>query len=145
MFPVPQQVVSPKQFDRLFRDEAIIATFASDEDEADYERRDSFLIHLIRRVVERHFGPASEHTPHVVDDWWPNHTRYLDLSRDHCTPGFLADLHALLSDEYHDWRIQVCVYEDHVEGESYIGSSAIYQNRVLIERKLHALIGSSSE
>jgi hypothetical protein len=47
MLPENQQVVSPDQFDLLFGEQALIAEFANESEESEYERRDSFLIHLI--------------------------------------------------------------------------------------------------
>lgn len=43
-----QQVVSPDQFDLLFGEQALIAEFANESEESEYQRRGSFLIHLIR-------------------------------------------------------------------------------------------------
>src|SRR3954470_10680348 len=93
-----QQIVSPERFDELFRDQALIAEFPTEDAEAEYERRDSFLIHLIRREVVQHFGPESDHTPFVGDDWWPDHTRHMEVTPEHCTPAFLRALRALLAD-----------------------------------------------
>jgi hypothetical protein len=76
----------------------------------------------------------------VRDDWWPNHTRYLDLTPDHCTPEFLTGLRSLLEDDYRGCRIQLCVYADRDDGKSYIGSMALSANRVLIEQKLRDLL-----
>jgi hypothetical protein len=143
MLPKARKVVSPKRFDELFKDEALIAEFASADDETAYERRDAFLIHLIRREAKRHFGANEEHQPFVGDDWWPNHTRYMDATPAHCTAAFLTALRSLLTDEYKDYRIQICVYGDVMEGKTYIGSMALYADRVLIEKRLHELLGSS--
>lgn len=139
MLPV-QQVVSPEQFDRLFQEQAVIAEFATIDQEREYERRDSFLIHLIRREVERSFGSDCGDTVFVHDDWWPNHTRYIDMTRERCTPVFLLALRDLLCDEHREYRMQICVYDDLMDGDSYIGSVAIYADRLLIEERLHDLL-----
>jgi len=73
------KVVSADTFDEVFREEASIAEFNSPADEAAYEKRDSFLIHLIRREVRRHFGAEVAQRPFVGDDWWPDHTRHMEL------------------------------------------------------------------
>jgi hypothetical protein len=140
MLPENQQVVSPDQFDELFRKQALIAEFATESEESDYERRDSFLIHLIRAEAAKQFDPESDESPFVGDDWWPDHTRHLEVTPDHCTPEFLAGLRALLADDYRDYRIQLCVYADHSDGNSYIGSMALSADRVLIEQKLRDLL-----
>jgi hypothetical protein len=143
MLPQNQQVVSPKRFNDLFQEQAIIAEFQNEEAEAEYERRDSFLIHLIRREVATHFDGDSDPPPFVGDDWWPDHTRHLEVTPKHCTPKFLNALCALLTEEYRDYRFQLCVYADHDDGNSYIGSMALSNNRILIEEKLNELLQSN--
>lgn len=145
MLPQNQQVVSPKRFDALFREQSHIAEFPTAEDEAAYERRDTFLIYLIRREVERQFGPESAQAPFVGDDWWPDHTRHLDITPAHCTPAFLGALRGLLLDDFRDYRMQLCVYGDPMEGKSYIGSMALSADHVLIEKKLHDLLKSNRD
>ena len=139
MLPKTRKVVSPKEFDRLFKEEALIAEFSSDQEEEEYERRDSSLIRLIRKEIRLHFGRNAKKQPYVLDDWWPNHTRYIDVTPEHCTAAFLTALRRLLNDDYKDYRIQICAYEDPMDGATYIGSMALYNDRVLIEKKLHAL------
>jgi hypothetical protein len=143
MLPNQQQIVSPEAFDELFREQALIAEFSTEEAEAEYALRDSFLVHLIRREVIQHFGEESDDTPFVGDDWWPDHTRHLEVTPEHCTPAFLDALRALLADDYRDYRIQFCVYADHHDGKSYIGSMALSADSVLIEQKLYDLFHSN--
>lgn len=133
-------VVSPDEFDRLFREQALIADVSDKKSEVEYERRDSFLISLIRREVERHFGTDEDGTPFVGDDWWPDHTRHMELTPDHCSREFIGSLRSLLTGEFCDYRIQLCVYSDTMDGEKYIGSMALYAEHALIEKKLHALL-----
>ena len=145
MLPKTQRVVSPKEFDKRFQDEALIAEFSSPQEEEAYERRDASLIRLIRKEIRQHFGRNAKRQPYVLDDWWPNHTRYIDVTPAHCTAAFLIALRRLLNNEYKDFRIQICVYEDMMDGKTYIGSMALHKDRVLIERKLHTLLQSSAE
>jgi len=139
MLPKIRRVVSPKEFDKLFHEEALIAEFSSDREEEEYERRDASLIRLIRKEIRLYFGRNARQQPYVLDDWWPNHTRYVDVTPAHCTAPFLIALGQLLNNDYTDYRIQICVYEDTMDGTTYIGSMALYKDRVLIEKKLHAL------
>ena len=139
MLPETRRVVSPEEFDKCFKKEAVIAKFVSKDEEDEYERRDSALIRLIRKEVRKHFGRNQKQQPDVGDDWWPNHTRYIEATPEHCTAAFLIALRQLLNDDYKDYRIQICVYADPMDGSSYIGSMALYKDRVLIEEKLHAL------
>jgi hypothetical protein len=138
MLPETRRVVSPKEFDKVFREEAVIAEFSSSQEEEEYERRDSALIRLIRKEIRRHIRRNADQ-PFVSDDWWPNHTRYIDVTPEHCTAPFLNALGRLLNNDYKDYRIQICVYEDMTHGGTYIGSMALYKDRVLIEKKLHSL------
>ena len=115
MLPENQQLVSPERFDELFREQALIANFLTEDAEVEYERRDSALIKLIRREVTQHFGPESDDSPFVGDNWWPDHTRHLEITPQHCTPAFLNALRALLAGDYRDYRIQLCAYADHME------------------------------
>jgi hypothetical protein len=143
MLPKTRNVVSPEEFNELFREEALIAEFASPEEEVAYEKRDSFLIHLIRREVEQCFGTDKEQQPFVGDDWWPDHTRHIEATPLHCTAAFLTALRGLLTDDYKDYRIQICVYGDAMDGKTYIGSMNLHADRVLIERRLYELLQSS--
>jgi hypothetical protein len=145
MLPKARKVVSPKKFDKSFRQEALIAKFSSPKEEAAYERRDSLLIRLIRKEVEQHFGRNKEQQPFVGDDWWPDHTRHMEVTPAHCTAAFLTALRRLLNNDYKDYRIQICVYEDPMDGTTYIGSMALYTDRVLIEKRLHELLQSGAE
>jgi hypothetical protein len=131
-------VVSPKEFDRIFKEETLVAEFSSTKEEDEYERKDSALIRLIRKEIRIHFGRKKD-SPYVLDDWWPNHTRYIEVTPAHCTAAFLTALGRLLNNDYKDYRIQICVYEDAMDGSTYIGSMALYKDRVLIEKKLYAL------
>jgi len=143
LLPKTQKVVSPKKFDECFREEALIAKFSSPKEEAAYARRVSSLIRLIRKAAREHFGRNQEQQPYVLDDWWPDHTRHIEATPAHCTAAFLTALRQLLKDDYKDYRIQICVYEDPMKGTSYIGSMALYSHRVLIEKRLHKLLQSS--
>jgi len=145
MLPKTQKVVSPKEFDECFREEALIAEFSSPREEAAYEKKDSLLIRLIREEVRQHFGRNQEQQPFVGDDWWPDHTRHIEATPAHCTAAFITALRRLLRGDYKDYRIQICVYEDPpTEGTTYIGSMALYSDRVLIEQRLHKLLERAS-
>lgn len=144
MLPKTQKVVSPKKFDECLREEAVIAKFSSPREEAAYEKKDSMLIRLIRKEVRQHFHRNVDR-PFVGDDWWPDHTRHIEATPTHCTAAFLTALRRLLRNDYKDYRIQICVYKDPRDGTTYIGSMALYCDRVLIEKKLHNLLASSAE
>jgi hypothetical protein len=134
MLPEHQQIVSPERFSALFSEQALIAEFPNQEAESDYERRDAFLIHLIRREVDRIFASGDAEKPFVNDDWWPDHTRHVEADLRHCTPAFFEALHALLIDDYGDWRIQLCI----CDGRNFLGSLVLYAESILMEERLHS-------
>lgn len=141
MLQLEKTVVTHEKFDELIDEGAKIAEFSSPAEEAAYERRDSFLIHLIKRLVNEHFSLVADSTPYVLEDWWPNHTRYLDMVPGQCTLPFLQALHELLTGEFSAYRIQICVYEDPMEGTTYIGSIMLYADRLIIETALDDRLG----
>ncbi len=135
MLPKTRNVVSPAKFKSLFDQEVKIAEFTSVHEKSAYEKRDSFLIHLIKRSIAEHFEQGDD-GPYVLEDWWPDHTRYLELAPLHTTKRFLTSLHDLLTEEFAHWRIQLCVYEDSTLGDTYIGSMVLYADHILVETKL---------
>ena len=142
MLPDNQQVVSPERFDDLLREQAKVAEFLTKEAEEEYLQHHAFLIHLVRREVAKHFGMESDCSPSVGDDCWPDHTSHISVTPRHCTQSFLTALRSLLTDDDRDYRIQLCVYGDIMDGKTYIGSMALWADRVLIERNLHELLCS---
>src|SRR4051812_2032325 len=105
MIPNKRVVVVSEKFDEVFREEALIAEFGSPEEEAADEKRDAFLIHLIRREVKKCFGKDESRHPFVGDDWWPDHTRHMELTPEHFNMAFLNGLTDLLTDDYQSYRI----------------------------------------
>ena len=105
-------------------------------------REHAFLVHLIRKEVQQLFGTDEARQLFVGDDWWPNHTRYVHAIPAYCTAAFFAALRSLLTDEYRNYRVQISVWGDLLDGKSYIGSMALHAKRVLIERRLHELLQS---
>jgi hypothetical protein len=129
--------VSPQDFDASFEMKALIAEFGDDSDEAAYEGKDAFLIELIKYKCKSELGEAlEEHTYHLYD-WWPNHTRYIGVSADYCTPTLILALQGLLADEFSDYRIQVIVHEDlRGNGEDETGALCVYSDSVIVEHKV---------
>ena len=143
MDTIPQwQSVTANVADQVFNDDALIAEFATDSDEASYEKHDSFLIVLIKRACKDVLGPIADvHTYHI-EDWWPNHTRYISVSADHCTRQLIMALHSLLTGEFLSYRIQVIVDADlSVDGSPEIGALTIYADRIIVEDRLNETLG----
>jgi hypothetical protein len=136
MLPEVERVRSGAEFDELFEAYARYVEFASPAAAVAYENRDAFLLFLVRRVAAEHFGPEPDRQPYILEAWWPDQTRYLDVARWQCTPEFLESLHALLSDEFVDYRIQVAVFDDPRDADTFLGSLVLYHDRLVIEATL---------
>lgn len=132
-----------EEFDRIFRDTAVIAEFADEPDEEEYVSADSALIEEIKRTSFR-LLPKHEELVHHIEDWWPNHTRYVECSWSAFDLRMIRGLQALLSGRFEGWRIQIVVYENMYEGSSQIGSIVIASDWSLIDRALfdRAQLGS---
>ena len=143
MLPENRNVVSPESFDELFQKEARVIEFGSPEEEAAYEKRDSQLVTRIRLEIKQLFGPEESRELFVDDEWWPDHTRRVEMGMNHFTTALLTALRSLLTGEYKDYRILISVYVNRKETELYIGSVALHADHALIERNLYLLVRSS--
>ena len=120
--------------DQSFSDDALIANFDTDSQESAYEKHDSLLIVLIKRVCREILGDESDVHSYHIEDWWPNHTRYISVSADYCTRGLIVALNSLLTDEFSNYRIQVIVDSDlSVDGSPELGALTIYADRIIVE------------
>jgi hypothetical protein len=128
-------------FDQLFRDSALVVELRDEAEKAEYVARDEELHNAIEAAGKRLFEPefVARHL-HVGDDWWPDHTLHVDASIDSFTQAYYDELRALLIGKFCDWRIQVVVYADPMDGKTMVGSIAIWADRVLIDRAFHALL-----
>jgi len=143
MFRRKVRWVEPQKFDDLFASEADIVDLDDEDSESAYESLDSQLIEHINQALAAIYPQDSAgkaERPYQLEDWWPNHTRYLDVCRRHLIPELLPTLHGLLSEPFHHYRIQLVVYEDSQDGESYIGSIALYRNHMIAEKRLKQLL-----
>ena len=125
-------------FDALFGETALIAVFMTAADYDQFSDKNMHLTDEMEAIVARLYQKpfADEHIG-VGYDWWPDHTRHLECDV-HCFNQDLFDaVGALLANEYDEWRIQVVVYEDVMDGNTMIGSVAIWSNKFLIHRRLY--------
>ena len=130
-------VVSEAKSDQLFSDDAMIAEFATEGDESAYEKRDSFLIVLIKRACEEALGSVADIHVYHIEDWWPNHTRYVSVSAEYCTREFILMLQSLLTEEFSNYRIQLIVDSNLAVDESpELGALTIYADRVIVEDRV---------
>ena len=142
MLPSNPKVVSADQFIAQLDTEVIIAEFSSKEEEVAYEKLDAFLTHLIKKRLEEQTGYSEDETWHVNEDWWPNHSRFVEINTKQCTLPLLTILHELLTEEFMVWRIIVWVYDDMFNGATNRGSVVLYADCVVIETELSKLLGS---
>ncbi len=125
-------------FDQAFSERTIVAEFKSEEEEEKYAMKDNDLIEEMEKVQMELFQiEKNAYDPCLNWDWWPNHTRYVEVSLDKYTQEYLDALQALLKGKYKKWRIQMIVYGDHMDGKSMIGSLSIDHDTVLIDRALY--------
>jgi len=128
--------VPKERFNIAFDQDAYIAEFTSSGEEAAYERQDSFLIYLIKRACREMLGVEADRHVHHLEDWWPNHTRYVYFSRAYVTWPLVEKLRSLLTDDFELWRIQVVVSEDltaAVGEDIEVGSLVIYCDRIVMD------------
>ena len=98
-------------------------------EEAEYKKRDLQLITQIRQEIKQLFGPEESRELFVDDEWWPDHTRRVEIGMRHFTTALLTALRSLLTGEYKDYRILISVYVNRTETELYIGSVALHADR----------------
>ena len=130
-------LVSEEESDRAFEDDALIANFESESEEIAYEKLDAFLIMAIKRACTDVLGQDAEDHVYHLEDWWPNHTRYLSVSADYCSCDLIVKLHSLLTEEFSLYRIQLVVDSNlTVEGSPEIGAMTIYSDRIVVEKSV---------
>lgn len=134
------KIVSTQEFDDVFSKEVKIASLKTKQAEEDYEKRDSRLIQLLKDIVANQIMSENPEEIWIGQDWWPDHTRHIEINYNKCSLFLISALQDTLKDEFSNYRIQMCVYHNISEGDSYIGSLVLYSNRRLIEKPLYDLL-----
>ncbi len=134
------KIVSSKEFDDIFSKEVKIADLRNQQDEDDYAQRDNRLIQLLKSIVLSHTKNENTEEVWIGQDWWPDHTRHIEINYCLCSSHLISDLQSVLTGEFSNYRIQMCVYRDISEGESYVGSLVLYTDKRLIEKPLYDLL-----
>ena len=131
--------LSPSDCDKAFDQGAIIADFNHELEEEAYEKRDSRLIELLKHKCQELLGASADSHTYHLEDWWPNHTRYISLSAQVCTPAMILGLQSLLTGEFANYRIQLVVEQDLTNSDSsQLGALVVYPDRILVEHQLVA-------
>ena len=127
-----------KDFDKLLRKSALIAEFLTAGDSDRYSKKDARLRQLIEDTLGEILGPDGMEAHACVGyDWWPDHTRSLELDPESFRPPVFDALRALLVGEFDEWRIQAVIYRDHMDGTTLIGSVLIWSEKLIIDRALY--------
>jgi len=134
-----------KDFDLLFIGSARIAKFITAADSERFSEKNLTLTEQMEAATSRIYGEkaANENTC-VGYDWWPDHTRHIECDTQSFSQELFNSLHNLLAGEYCEWRIQVVVYQDLMNGHTMIGSVAIWSDKLLIDHKLYKWIINNS-
>lgn len=127
-----------KDFDKLLRKSALIAKFLTAGDSDRYSKKDGRLRQLIEDTLAKILGlDGMEAHAYVGYDWWPDHTRSLELDPESFRPPVFDALRGLLMGEFDEWRIQAVIYRDHMDGTTMIGSVLIWSDKLIIDRALY--------
>lgn len=128
-------------FDALFQATTRFAELEGDAATADYIAKLDQLRNQVVAAAGRLFEPDfCERHVDVNWDSWPDQTCHLDATIDSFSQEFYDALHALLVDEYEDWRIQAVIYGLPASGKTMVGSIAIWSDRLLIDRALYSVL-----
>jgi hypothetical protein len=133
------------EFNRIFNDTAEIVEFANDAEEQAYVASDEQLIQLIKDAVDRELGLVNCAHVHHIEDWWPNHTRYVECNLAVFDETLRSALQSLLHGEYEPWRIQIVVYRDMMLGATQVGSMVLNAGWTLVDRRLYDELRTSGK
>ncbi|WP_035615963.1 hypothetical protein [Haloferula sp. BvORR071] len=125
-------------FDKLLRRSALITVFLTARDSDRLWAKSDRLRQQIEDACRGVFG-VQDMEPHVYisDNWWPDHTRHIEVSAESFQQPLFEALRALLVAEFGEWRIQVVVYRDPMAGTTMIGSVLIWSDKLIIDRALY--------
>lgn len=123
-------IVDETEFDEIFERTAVIADLKSEQDEEAYVRLDQEMIDRIAAICSSISAPDQDLTFQQLEDWWPNHTRYLYVAIS-CFSGHLLRLLHQLIRERPDWRIQVVVVTDEMPYEQ-VGMALLTATRCIL-------------
>ena len=109
----PQLVIAEtrEELERLVDQAAAVIEFDSKAAEQAYQEVD-WRLHLQMCEVMGVMAGAdrSDGLVHMIEDWWPNQSRYMEVDATALGPDQVKSLRALLHGEFMDWAIHVRVY-----------------------------------
>ena len=145
----PQLVVaeSKEELERLVEQAAAVVEFESKAAEQAYQKAD-WRLHLqicdVMGMTDS--SDRSDGLVHMIEDWWPNQSRYMEVDATALGPDQVKSLRALLHGEFKDWAIHVSVYRGFTsvianDRPEFIGGISIYATRTVVQREaLHIVV-----
>jgi hypothetical protein len=116
---------------------AMIAEFLTAADSERFSDKNDRLREGMEKGLAAHLGDElAESDTHLNYDWWPDHTRPVEISERAFTFASFEILRSLLTGEFDEWRIQAVVYTDIMEGTTFIGSVLIWSDKLIVRREL---------
>ncbi len=125
-----------EQFDRLIEKATTVVEFESEAAEHACEAADWRLHLQICDVMGVVHGPTrSDNLVHVVEDWFPTRTKYVEADASAFGPDQVDGLRALLRGEFADWQINVQIYLGFDrDPPAHVGGVHIARTRTLVQR-----------
>jgi len=124
-------------FDALLTRSAMIAEFLTGADSERFSDKNDRLREAMERAAASHLGDAlAESDTHFNWDWWPDHTRPIEISEKAFTFEMFELLRSLLAGEFDEWRIQAVVYGDVMDGHTLDGSVLLWKDKLILDREM---------
>jgi len=139
MLPIHEIVVADADadFNALLRRSAMIAEFLTGSDSERFSSKNDLLRDAMKQAVVGRLGEEmAESDTNIGYDWWPDHTRHIDISERAFSYDVFELLRSLLTAAFDEWRIQAVIYSDIMEGTTMIGSVLIWCDKLIVDRKL---------
>jgi hypothetical protein len=127
-----------EDFSKLLQKSALIAKFLTGADSERFSQKNDRLRQHIENACHKILGTEGmEAHAYIGYDWWPDHTRHVELDAHSFQQPLFQAIHALLVDEFDEWRIQVVVYREIIDGTTMIGSVLIWSDKLIVDRALY--------
>ena len=134
-----------EELERLAHQAAVVVEFDSRAAEQASEKVD-WRLHLqicdVMGMTDS--SDRSDLLVHLIEDWWPDQSRYMEVDATALGPDQVKSRRALLHGEFRDWAIHMSVYRGFTndianDRPEFIVGVAIYATRVVVQRTvLHA-------
>ena len=135
--PLMVVVESREALDRLIEEAAVVVELESQAAKRAYEDSDWRLHLQVCDVMGVANTPTrSDDLVHVVEDWFPTRTKFIETDSTAFGPDQIEALRALLHGEFEHWRISVHIYRGlNSSKREHVGGVNIYSMRTLVQRE----------